>query len=354
MRALLLATGAPILFLLRACASCPRPTGFRKLRVAAVTPESRDVTSFALEPRGGRPAARLRARPVRPGRGSPACSPQLLALGRRRAPDQRQARRRGQRRPARRAARGRPRSRSARPQGRFTLDRDPVRPVVLLSAGIGATPVLAMLHALADAALRARGVVDPRRAQRPRARLRRRGPRPARAAAATRARTSPTAGPTPGDTGLDGAGRIDPATLERLGVPARRRVPPLRVHRLRPRPAGGPPCPRRHPPPQRGVRRPGNPPPPRRAGAGPRRGAGGDVLALRGGGAVGRRFAARPGRGERRPGAVGLPRRLLPRLPHAGARRLGPPRPGAARPAPARLARCCAARGRRATSVLDA
>jgi ferredoxin-NADP reductase/MOSC domain-containing protein YiiM/ferredoxin len=39
---------------------------------------------------------------------------------------------------------------AAAPRGAFTL-RDDDRPVVLLSAGVGATPVLAMLHALADA-----------------------------------------------------------------------------------------------------------------------------------------------------------------------------------------------------------
>src|SRR6185436_13761521 len=38
----------------------------------------------------------------------------------------------------------------SRPRGNFTLQSGE-RPVVLLSAGIGATPVLAMLHALAAA-----------------------------------------------------------------------------------------------------------------------------------------------------------------------------------------------------------
>jgi ferredoxin-NADP reductase/MOSC domain-containing protein YiiM/ferredoxin len=38
---------------------------------------------------------------------------------------------------------------AAAPRGRFTL-RDGRRPVVLISAGVGATPVLAMLHALAE------------------------------------------------------------------------------------------------------------------------------------------------------------------------------------------------------------
>ena len=57
MRVLLLVTGAPILFLflLRVL---PRPTGFRRLRVAAVTPESSDVTSFALAPRRGAAGSR--------------------------------------------------------------------------------------------------------------------------------------------------------------------------------------------------------------------------------------------------------------------------------------------------------
>lgn len=38
---------------------------------------------------------------------------------------------------------------AAAPRGVFTLDSRPDNPVVLISAGVGVTPVLAMLHALA-------------------------------------------------------------------------------------------------------------------------------------------------------------------------------------------------------------
>ena len=68
------------------------------------------------------------------------------------------------------------------PRGDFTLDVDATGPVVLLSAGVGVTPVLAMLGALARAGSERAGLVDPRRPQRRRARLRRRGTRAAVAA----------------------------------------------------------------------------------------------------------------------------------------------------------------------------
>ncbi len=50
------------------------------------------------------------------------------------------------------------------PRGSFTLAAGD-SPVVLLSAGIGATPVLAMLHSLATAAVHARDLVVLRRTQ---------------------------------------------------------------------------------------------------------------------------------------------------------------------------------------------
>ena len=54
----------------------------------------------------------------------------------------------------------------AAPRGQFTLDEG-ARPVVLVSAGVGVTPVLAMLHALHDSGSIARHLVALRHAQRP-------------------------------------------------------------------------------------------------------------------------------------------------------------------------------------------
>ena len=81
-------------------------------------------------------------------------APQLLPLRaarRRLLPDHRQARTRRRRQrlsahPARASATS---STIAAPRGTFILDRTHA-PVLLISAGIGATPVLAMLHALAE------------------------------------------------------------------------------------------------------------------------------------------------------------------------------------------------------------
>ena len=51
MRLLLLATGAPVLFLfVMRVVPAPKRPGMRRFRIAEVTPESADVTSFALEP----------------------------------------------------------------------------------------------------------------------------------------------------------------------------------------------------------------------------------------------------------------------------------------------------------------
>ncbi len=67
------------------------------------------------------------------------------------------------------------------PRGSFVF-REGDRPVVLVSAGVGATPVLAMLHVLARRGLDATGVVGARRTQRCRARVQGRGTAIARAA----------------------------------------------------------------------------------------------------------------------------------------------------------------------------
>ena len=94
---------------------------------------------------------------VRPDRDRGAAAAHLLAVGRsghRELPDQRQARaaRRGQRVPARSSLRVGDVIEAGAPRGSFVL-RPGDRPVVLISAGVGATPVLAMLHVLAAAAL---------------------------------------------------------------------------------------------------------------------------------------------------------------------------------------------------------
>ena len=68
-------------------------------------------------------------------------------------------------------------------------------PVVLLSAGIGATPVLAMLHALAGGPLDPAGAVAARRARSAASSLRRRGAPPDAPRSRAAAATSATAGP---------------------------------------------------------------------------------------------------------------------------------------------------------------
>ena len=82
----------------------------------------------------------------------------------------------------------------AAPRGTFILDRTHA-PVLLISAGIGATPVLAMLHALAAGAFRAGDLVAARRTQPPRAPLRRRGAHAPRLAPERPRPTSTTAVP---------------------------------------------------------------------------------------------------------------------------------------------------------------
>ena len=230
-----------------------------------------------------------------------------------------------------RARRSATRSSSARPPARFVLGERASGRVVLVSAGIGVTPVLAMLDALAERAQRARGVVDPRRAQRRRARVPRRGARPRRAPRATGAATSATAGPNARDRPRPRLRRRRPPDRRRdprARRAARRRVPPLRPDALRRRPDRRPARARRraraHR--QRELRRRR-----RAAPAIPRAAAGADA---RDGPAVAfsrsgvttawdSSFASLLDLAEANavPAALGLPHRRLPRLPRRRARR---------------------------------
>jgi ferredoxin-NADP reductase len=155
MRMLLLVTGAPILFLFVMRVLTP-PSGpvYRRYRVAAIEPESRTVCSFELEPAGRRRIGRHRAgqfvtvRDDVPGRGPVLRSYSLSRASRVRISVKREA--------------GGVMSEHLHaglkvgdtvelsgPSGAFTLDEGGTRPLVLISAGIGVTPVLAMLDALA-------------------------------------------------------------------------------------------------------------------------------------------------------------------------------------------------------------
>ena len=138
----------------------PAWSGMRPMRVAAIDRESSAVISVTLVPSDGEAGSAGAARAVphsptasRPRRRTAAAH--LLALRHAelsQLPRQRETGtpRCGERVPARPVARRRSSSRWARPRGSFVL-RAGDRPVVLISAGVGATPVLAMLHVLASA-----------------------------------------------------------------------------------------------------------------------------------------------------------------------------------------------------------
>ena len=184
-----------------------RGRGSARCGSTAIRARERTVLSLSGWPTRGQRAAASRAARAVPDRPAAAASPggrrcvrsySLSGPPERPIPDQRQARaaRRGQPLHARHRVRAGDRLDVAAPRGTFTLARA-TAPVLLISAGVGATPVLAMLHALAARRLGPRGLVAARRAQPGRAR--RSPPRPARCSRALPARAprmSATAAPS--------------------------------------------------------------------------------------------------------------------------------------------------------------
>jgi ferredoxin-NADP reductase len=157
MLGLLVGTGAPILFLF-VIRVLTAPTGprFVRYRVTGVMPESQSVCSFELEPAGRRrlPAAEpgqfVTLRVDVPGAGRTLRSYSLSRYGDR-------LRISVKREPTGLMSGHLHTSLAvgsivelAGPAGRFTLGSERCRPIALVSAGIGATPVLAMLHELAE------------------------------------------------------------------------------------------------------------------------------------------------------------------------------------------------------------
>ena len=144
----------------RRAAGPPAWPGLRPFRIADGRPRDAARSRLRARARRRRAAAALPPGPVphpaRPARGRAAgAAAQLLAVGRaRRAPlsPQHQARARGMvsAAPARPRQGGGDEIEVGAPRGLFTLDPEGgEEPVVLLSAGVGATPVLAMLESLA-------------------------------------------------------------------------------------------------------------------------------------------------------------------------------------------------------------
>ncbi|MCW3010993.1 MAG: sulfurase, partial [Solirubrobacterales bacterium] len=158
MLVLVVGSGAPVLFLLvlRVLPAPPDGTpGFRRLRVAAVAAESPGVRSFRLEPVDRRPLAPAtpgQSVPVRvpvPGHGvlqrayslsaAPSAATHRISVARDGVVSTH----------LHEAVRAGDVLEVGEPVGAFGLDPTPARPVVLLGAGIGVTPLLAMLARLA-------------------------------------------------------------------------------------------------------------------------------------------------------------------------------------------------------------
>lgn len=159
MRVLLVTTGAPILFLflMRVLTPASGPA-FRRFRVAEVRPESSAVLSFDLVPADRKPPAPYRAGQFVPLRVPlPGGERQVRSYSLSSAP-----RETGYRISVKREPGGRVSEHlHARvevgdvlelgmPAGTFVVGEDGERPLVLISAGIGVTPVLAMLESVAD------------------------------------------------------------------------------------------------------------------------------------------------------------------------------------------------------------
>jgi ferredoxin-NADP reductase len=159
MRVLLLATGAPIffLFLMRMLTPATGPV-FRRFRVADIRPESRTVVSLELAP-----ADRKAVIPHEPGQfvtlrvALPDGERQLRSYSLSSSPGTGRYRISVKREPRGKVS-GHLHAAIAvgdaveltGPNGRFVLGEGSARAVVLISAGIGVTPVLAMLQALAE------------------------------------------------------------------------------------------------------------------------------------------------------------------------------------------------------------
>jgi len=159
MRVLLVTTGAPILFLFLMRVLRPPAGGvFRRYRVAEVTPESNTVCSFELVP-----ARRKRLARHEPGQfvtlraEVPGVGPVLRSYSLSGCHDARRLRISVKREPRGVMSEHLHATLDvgstfelAGPSGTFVLGEHRTRPVVLISAGIGATPVLAMLTALSN------------------------------------------------------------------------------------------------------------------------------------------------------------------------------------------------------------
>jgi ferredoxin-NADP reductase len=159
MRLLLVITGAPIVFLFTMRVLTP-PVGmaFRRYRVMGVTLESSTVCSFELAPARWKrlpapaPGQFVTVRADVPGAGPTTRSYSVSNAGSRRRLRISVKRERGgvMSEHLHAALDTGATIDLAGPHGKFVLGAHRTRPVVLISAGIGATPVLAMLHSLAS------------------------------------------------------------------------------------------------------------------------------------------------------------------------------------------------------------